>query len=112
MWPIRRFQQGTPSGRYAPDRRYHDTVAFNVKNEETQRLAKMLAAVTGESVTSAITVAVRERLERLSGAAASERKRKAGRMCALAEDAGQRWTPELRTADHADVLYDERGLPH
>jgi hypothetical protein len=35
-------------------------MSLNIKNEETQRLARQLAAVTGESMTAAVTLAVRE----------------------------------------------------
>ena len=39
-------------------------MSLNIKNEETHQLARELAALTGESMTGAITVALRERLER------------------------------------------------
>lgn len=38
-------------------------MALNIKNPETHRLARELARRTGESVTQAVTVALRERLE-------------------------------------------------
>ena len=37
-------------------------MGMNIKNLETERLAKELAALTGESLTASITVALRERL--------------------------------------------------
>ncbi|MEQ1822497.1 MAG: type II toxin-antitoxin system VapB family antitoxin [Fimbriimonadaceae bacterium] len=37
---------------------------MNIKNEEATRLAHELAAITGESITKAVTEALRERLER------------------------------------------------
>ena len=39
-------------------------MALNIKNPETNRLAQELARRTGESITQAVTVALRERLER------------------------------------------------
>ena len=39
-------------------------MSLNIKNEETCRLAGELARLTGETMTGAITVALRERLER------------------------------------------------
>ena len=39
-------------------------MSLNIKNEETCELARELATLTGESMTGAITVALRERLER------------------------------------------------
>lgn len=40
-------------------------MGLNIKNEETQALAQELAALTGESLTAAVTEALRERLARL-----------------------------------------------
>jgi antitoxin VapB len=40
-------------------------MALNIKDEETERLAKEIAALTGESKTGAIRNALRERKERL-----------------------------------------------
>ena len=37
-------------------------MGLNLKNEDTNRLAHELADLTGESLTTAVTVAVRERL--------------------------------------------------
>ena len=39
-------------------------MSLNIKNEETCRLAGELARLTGETMTRAITVALRDRLER------------------------------------------------
>lgn len=38
---------------------------LNIKDPETDRLARELADATGESLTTAVAVAVRERLERV-----------------------------------------------
>jgi antitoxin VapB len=38
-------------------------MGLNIKNAETHQLVQELAALTGESQTTAVTVAVRERLE-------------------------------------------------
>ena len=40
-------------------------MGLNIKNEETHRLAVQLAELTGETVTKAVTVAIRERIERV-----------------------------------------------
>lgn len=40
------------------------TMRLTIKNPETDRLARELVALTGESITAAVTVALRERLER------------------------------------------------
>ena len=39
-------------------------MSFNIKNADAHRLAKKLADLTGESMTAAVTQAIRERLER------------------------------------------------
>jgi antitoxin VapB len=40
-------------------------MALNIKTEEADRLARELSRITGETMTDAITQAMRERLERL-----------------------------------------------
>jgi len=58
-------------------------VSLNIKNEETHRLAQELARLTGESMTAAVTEALRERLERV------RRERAAGladRLLAIGKD--------------------------
>ncbi len=83
-------------------------MAFSIKNPETDRLARQLAAATGEGLTEAIDKAVRERLERLrpkrKGKSLAERLDTIARHCAAA--------PELdpRSADEI-IGYDEHGLP-
>ncbi len=42
-------------------------MALSIKNEAAERLAREVAAQTGESLTRAITVSLEERLERLKG---------------------------------------------
>lgn len=39
-------------------------MALNIKSDEADRLARELVAETGESLTDAVTVALRDRLER------------------------------------------------
>jgi antitoxin VapB len=40
-------------------------MSLNIKDPETDTLARELAQATGETITQAVTIAVRERLERL-----------------------------------------------
>lgn len=40
-------------------------MALNIKNEQTQELVQELADLTRESMTTAVTKAVRERLDRI-----------------------------------------------
>ena len=42
-------------------------MSLNIKDPEAHRLARSLAAETGESMTRAVVEALRERLERVTG---------------------------------------------
>lgn len=86
-------------------------MTLNIKNDETERLARALAGATGESITRAVTEAVRERLARVQGSHRSAVTERTARLQAIARDAAGRWTEPLRSADHGELLYDERGLP-
>jgi antitoxin VapB len=60
-------------------------MALTIKNEETERLARELAKLTGETLTAAIAVALRERLDRLRNerrGGLAERLLKIGKDCA------------------------------
>ena len=83
-------------------------MSLNIKNEETHRLARELAALTGESVTTAVTEAVRERLERLQNDHLDDL---ADRLLQIGKDCAIHLKEPFRSIDHADLLYDERGLP-
>ena len=83
-------------------------MSLNIKNEEAHRLAQQLAKLTGESMATAVTEAVRERLERVrrkQGTGTAERILKIARECAPL------WKEPFRSIDHGDLLYDEKGLP-
>ena len=77
-------------------------MSLNIKNEETQRLARELAQLTGETMTGAITVALRERLER---------EKRLRRMRAISKRVAKSLRPGPSALEHGDFLYDERGLP-
>jgi antitoxin VapB len=83
-------------------------MSLNIKNEETYRLAHQLAGVTGESLTTAVTVAVRERLERLQQ---SEAGGLAERLLKIGQDCAFHLKEPFLTVEHGDLLYNEKGLP-
>ena len=83
-------------------------MSLNIKNEEAHRLAQELAKLTGESMTAAVTEAVRERLERLRR---NRRKDLAERIMNIAKECGPLWKEPFRSMDHGELLYDEKGLP-
>lgn len=83
-------------------------MSLNIKNEETHRLVRQLARLTGESMTAAVDQAVRERIEKVHAARGgdlAERLLKIGRECAPL------WKEPFRSKDHGELLYDEKGLP-
>ncbi len=84
-------------------------MGLNIKNEETCRLARELARLTGESMTGAITVAVRERLDREERQRSMEARLK--RMREIADRCAQLLGPGPSAVEHGQMLYDERGLP-
>jgi antitoxin VapB len=86
-------------------------MSLNIKNGETQELARRLAAATGESVTRAVTVAVAERLDRVQREEADAIAARAERMRAISREDAGRWEPPYRDTAHGDLLYDSQGLP-
>jgi antitoxin VapB len=83
-------------------------LSLNIKRDETHRLVRELASLTGESMTAAVTEAVRERLARLRR---DEATSLADRLLAIGKDCAARLKEPFRTIDHGDLLYDERGMP-
>lgn len=83
-------------------------MALSIKDPETERLARSLAQLTGENITTATKRAIEERLHRVGGQS---------RKAALLEDMAEirrRWSEmpiaDGRTAE--EILgYDEHGLP-
>lgn len=83
-------------------------MGMNIKNEEAYRLAKQLAKLTGESLTSAVTEALRERLSRVRRARGGDL---ADKLMAIGRDCASHLREPFRTIDHGEMLYDEHGLP-
>jgi antitoxin VapB len=84
-------------------------MGMNIKNKETYRLTKQLSKLTGETLTMAITQAVRERLDRLSGKRGVDR---AERLLLIGRECAAHLKEPFRTINHEDMLYDNRGLPN
>lgn len=85
-------------------------MSLNIKNDETYALIRQLARRTGESLTQAVTTAVRERLERLGSEDGAVRSR-AEDLLAIGRDTAPRLTKHTRSVDHGELLYDKHGLP-
>jgi antitoxin VapB len=81
-------------------------LSLNVKDPEAHRLAQAITQETGETMTRAVTEALRERYERLR-----RRRAKASieELRAIAERAAAH--VKRPYIDHAELLYDEHGLP-
>ncbi|HMA46543.1 MAG TPA: type II toxin-antitoxin system VapB family antitoxin [Frankiaceae bacterium] len=88
--------------------RYLSAMPLSIKDPETDRLARELSHATGESLTTAVAIALRERLERVRGRPrgqdlAAELDAIALRCAAL---------PVLDERPEQEILgYDEHGLP-
>jgi len=83
-------------------------MALSIKDPEADRLAREVADRTGETLTDAIVVALRERLARLR--ARPKRRRLRDELHEIGERCARLPTLDDRPAD--DILgYDEHGLP-
>lgn len=82
-------------------------MALSIKTDEADRLARELAAETHESLTEAVTVALRERLERVR--TRDERTFRAAIRRLQAEVASYPVRDD-RTPDEI-IGYDEHGIP-
>jgi antitoxin VapB len=81
-------------------------MSLNIKDPDAHRLAQAISRATGESMTSVVTKALRE-----SYAKIEHRKSKAS-VSELLEIADRAAAHLKRPyAAHADLLYDEKGLP-
>jgi antitoxin VapB len=82
-------------------------MALSIKSDEADRLARELAAATGESLTAAVVGALRERLDRLraaQGSSAVDRLRRLQVQVAA--------LPVLDDRPADEILgYDDSGLP-
>jgi antitoxin VapB len=82
-------------------------MALSIKSDEADRLARELAAETGETLTEAVEIALRERLDREHGRHAASMRT---RLMRLAADVAA-----LRVADNRApeeiIGYDDTGLP-
>ena len=83
-------------------------MGISIKNERTEKLARELARETGESLTTAIRLALEERLERVEGRRSPQDKLRLARVALRRVDA----LPVLDARTPDEILgYDEHGLP-
>jgi antitoxin VapB len=87
---------------------YNLDMALSIKDPEADRLARELAARTGETLTEAVVVALRERLARESGRTRTVPMRE--ELAAIRRRCAALPVVDNRSAD--EILgYDDRGLP-
>jgi antitoxin VapB len=83
-------------------------MALSIRNPKAEKLARELAAESGETMTQAITHALEERLERLRGRSAAtdlvEELLKISKRCSSIPDLDQRSADEI-------LGYDSVGVP-
>ncbi len=82
-------------------------MAFSIKNPKTDRIARQLAAITGESLTEAVDRALRERFSRHQPGA---RRGAGSELARIAKRLAKLPVRDPRSAD--EILgYDDAGLP-
>ncbi len=82
-------------------------MALSIKSDEADRLARELASETGETLTEAVVVALKERLARQHGRLGTSMS---ARLMHLASDVATLRITDPRTPEEI-VGYDETGLP-
>lgn len=83
-------------------------MAFSIKNEEADRLARELSAITGENLTEAVIHSLRERLQRHQPR--SRHKSAGTQLARMAKALSKLPVLDRRSADEL-LGYDENGLP-
>ena len=84
-------------------------MAINIKDSETDSLAREVAKRTGETITDAIRTSLQERLQRLAGRYTAPTKRDKLYEILNRVDA----LPRLDSRTEDEILgYDESGIPH
>ncbi len=82
-------------------------MALSIKSDEADRLARELASETGETLTEAVVVALRQRLQRERDRRTTSMKT---RLVHLASDVAALRVSDPRTPQEI-IGYDETGLP-
>jgi len=83
-------------------------MSLNIKSPEAHDLARELAEMTGESMTTAAIEAMRERRDRL---ATESPEAIVSRIMEISQASAARIKASGTDLDHDKLLYDEDGLP-
>ena len=81
-------------------------MSLNIKDPEAHRLAQEIARATGETMTRVVTEALRDRLAKIE---AARSRASVVELLAIADRAAAHLKRPY--VDHAELLYDEQGLP-
>lgn len=87
---------------------------LNIKSPEARELAEKVARASGESITQAVTRALRDRwraLQRQSVDTEGAHRRREREFYDMIQGSRMRWKGAMLSIDHADILYDDHGLP-
>lgn len=80
-------------------------MGLNIKSDEAHQLAQKLARQTGESLTTAVTQALRERLARIENVGLAER------LMEIGKEFSSRMSKTTKNFDIDREFYDKNGLP-
>jgi antitoxin VapB len=86
---------------------YTSSMALSIKSDEADHLARELAAETGETLTEAVVIALRERLDREHARQAASMRT---RLARLAADVAALPVADSRAPEEI-IGYDDAGLP-
>jgi len=86
---------------------YNSSMALSIKSDEADRLARELAAETGETLTEVVETALRERLDREHGKHAASMRTRLSR---LAADVAALQVADNRAPEEI-IGYDDIGVP-
>ena len=86
---------------------YTSSMALSIKSDEADRLARKLAAETGETLTEAVVIALKERLDREHARHAASMRT---RLARLAADVAALPVADSRAPEEI-IGYDDAGLP-
>jgi len=81
-------------------------MSLNIKDPEAHRLAQAIAQATGQSMTRVVTEALRDRFARIER---QKGKASVTELLAIADRAAAH--VKRPYVDHAELLYDDNGLP-
>jgi len=84
-------------------------MAMTIKDDESCRMARDTAALTGRNLTGVIMIALEEKLEHWRRLARSDEVR--AQNAAMRKRLAKHLKPGPSAVEHGDWLYDENGLP-